>query len=164
MRPPPVILRPGLRIKLGLTANPLVGRGTSPTMLGIADSPCQACWQGQVAQILDLKKQGTAEKIHPKELREIIRVPEIRWGGICAGENTQAGKVAGLCSLKWRGDWTALRPSGRRSHAARTKNAPGPSAPLSLWRGGAYSTAQEKETAIRFGLVLSGPIPRFDCR
>ena len=26
-------------------------------MLGIADSSCQACWQGQVAQILNFKNQ-----------------------------------------------------------------------------------------------------------
>ena len=44
-------------------------------------------------------------------------------GEICAGENTQAGKIAELHS-EWRGDRTVLA-SERRSHAARTnRNAP----------------------------------------
>ena len=44
-------------------------------------------------------------------------------GEICAGENTQAGKIAELHS-EWRGDRTILA-SERRSHAARAnRNVP----------------------------------------
>ena len=60
----------------------------------------------QPALILNLKNQSKfwncrkkdytniKEKIHPQELGKKLRVPMIRWGGMCAGENTQAGKTA----------------------------------------------------------------------
>jgi hypothetical protein len=54
--------------------------------------PADAC---QPIQILNAESQKsvTAEKIHPQELGKKLRVPMIRWGEMCAGENTQAGKI-----------------------------------------------------------------------
>ena len=35
------------------------------------------------------QKSVTAEKIHPQELGKNLRVPVIRWGGMCTGEKIQ---------------------------------------------------------------------------
>ncbi len=53
---------------------------------------------------LESKKTGTAEKIRSQELRKFIRVPMIRWGEMCAGGKTQAGKAVELHSggeIRW---------------------------------------------------------------
>ena len=44
----------------------------------------------------EFSNSGTAEKIHPQELRKNLRVPIIRWGEMCAEEDTLAGEIKEL--------------------------------------------------------------------
>ena len=46
----------------------------------------------------DPEKNLKEQELQTQELRKNLRVPKVRWGGMRAGENTQAGKIVELHS------------------------------------------------------------------
>ena len=77
----------------------------------------------------EYQNSGTSERICPQELGKDTRAPMIRWGEVCAEEDTLTGEIQEL----HRGEEIG-RPFGRRSHAARTKSAPDPRSYLARGR------------------------------